>query len=87
MNKLMFPLVLASAALSYQCLAEEARPRTVGATEAGGWYGSEVFATQLPAAGVWPTTAPGARLPRRGMLGDHRPVSRPLQRAAQLDRC
>src|SRR5689334_9645360 len=59
MSKRLFPLVLASSALSCQGHAADACPRTVGATEAGGWYGTESFAAQLPAGGVWPTTTSG----------------------------
>jgi hypothetical protein len=58
-NKLLFHIALLSATLSSVCLADEGCPRTVGASELGGWYGSESFAASLPARGVWPTTAPG----------------------------
>ncbi len=65
MTKLLFFLVLAASTISSVCLAEDACPRTVGTAAPGsplpdGWYGSESFAVQLPAGGVWPTTAPGA---------------------------
>ena len=60
MSKLLF--VIALAMLISPCLADEACPRTVGSTELGGWYGGESFAVQLPSGGVWPTTAPGARI-------------------------
>jgi hypothetical protein len=59
MNKSMFALILASATISSVCLADDACPRTVGSAEPGRWFGNEAFAAQLPAGGVWPTTAPG----------------------------
>jgi hypothetical protein len=60
MKKLLFFVLLSSAALSSVCLAEDACPRSVGSTAPGSWYGSESLAVLLPAGGVWPTTAPGA---------------------------
>jgi hypothetical protein len=59
MNKPMFPLIFASAMLSSACLADDACPRTVGSAEPAGWFGTDSFAAQLPAGGVWPTTEPG----------------------------
>ena len=52
MNKLLFHIALLSATLSSVCLADEGCPRTVGASELGGWYGSESFAASLPARAI-----------------------------------
>jgi hypothetical protein len=59
MQKLLFCLLFTGSTLSSVCLAEDTCPRTVGPTELSRWYGSESLAVQLPAGGVWPTTAPG----------------------------
>ena len=66
MNKTLFLLFLSAEAFGSICLADEACPRTVVSVEPSSlpgsdrWYGGDSFAVQLPADGVWPTTAPGA---------------------------
>jgi hypothetical protein len=64
-NKILFIIVLVSMTFGSRCLAEDACPHTIATTDSprqgdSHWYGSDSFAVQLPAAGTWPTTAPGA---------------------------